>query len=203
MAQPVDIGNLQLNPGDFLEFEYLEMGTPTAVQMAVHAVKAALANDARWNYQGSFESERADVETGATFKYVTIIVQIRKPTAQTVPSLAGGIVPVIAIGGYILFGVVAGYVAAALIPWKSAVKLVSETAKDGNGQIRAIVQDQTIPDDMKKVAIAAIQANVEQTQVVASKPLIGFGGGMTTGLLLAVGGIFLFLFLTGSFKRGA
>jgi hypothetical protein len=204
MTQQIDIGNLQLYPGQFLEFGVLKLGNDASFSTAIKAIKDSLANDDRWNYQGSEGFTRVDPDTGETQTGVTIVVQIRKsyqPTNEGGASLVTGFLPAIPVG-YVLVSLIAGLVAGAIVGWKSSAIIAWIIAKDGNNALMAIWNNPNMPIEQKLAATEAIQANVESATKAASKPIVSVGGGMSLGLIL-VGGALLFAFFSGAMRRGS
>ena len=197
MDTAIDIGNLKLYPGQFLEFSVLKLGNETAVSEAVHAIKGALANDDRWNYQGSAESQH----DGRSF--VTITVQVRKsyqPTNTGGASLAMGIAPIVYVGVVAAVAIV-GLIRSIVVARANAVKEWSITVRESNMQVVAIYQNENLTESEKATAAAAITGNVAKAaSVVQSQPLVSTGGGLSLGLILVGGGL-LFAFFSGKLSR--
>jgi hypothetical protein len=188
MANQVDIGNLMLNPGDYLDFEFQEVGTPGQIELAVKGIKDSLAHDSRWHYQGSAESQR----DGNT--YITITVQVSKSVtpAYNGASMATSIVPIVVAGIVVAASVIIGLVYA--VPRAAAIVETHITARSANGDVRAIWENPDLTDAQKEAAAGEISQVTTKAITATNAPLVSTGGGMSLGLIL-VGGALLLFFL--------
>lgn len=74
-------GEVLLEPGDILMIQYIVATNPVEAKLAVHEIKQALANDARFNYQGS-EIVTETYADNSELKLLNIYVQVRKTPKQ-------------------------------------------------------------------------------------------------------------------------
>jgi hypothetical protein len=195
--EQIDIGNLELHPGDIVEFDFLEVGNAASVALALKSIKGALANDARWSYQGFQETDQADG------RHATVYVQIRKDYGKTVGGnfvFAQGIVPIVPLA-VVGLGALIAYVAASKAPWVAAIIEAHITARTEMGEIRAIWNNPNLPVEQKREATAAIQgaattASKTTDHAVTANAVAGTSSAVGFGLVL-VGGVLLFALLSG------
>jgi len=106
------VEDTQLRPGDIVMLQFELVGAnQTLTDLAIHQIKQTVANDKRFNYQGSEIGEGPD-EEGNTLRVLNVYVQVRKTPKQeqAEPQLAGvGLTAVVSIG------VLIGLVCAAII----------------------------------------------------------------------------------------
>lgn len=74
----------QLSPGDLVDVIFeIATSNATLASYAISKVKADVAADKRWHYQGSVIEDRTDPETGRTFRALVITVQAVDPAKVT------------------------------------------------------------------------------------------------------------------------
>jgi hypothetical protein len=74
----VNTNDLYLQAGDIVKFVFdVQGGNQTLLDLAIHQLKTNLANDARFDYQGSNWDEGYDVDQ-VPYRHLQIFVQVRK-----------------------------------------------------------------------------------------------------------------------------
>ncbi len=99
-------GDITLETGDIVMHEFdLRVSTQGQMDLGIHSIKQSLANDKRFNYQGS-EVVWIKDDDGRDVRVLRVYVQVAKGKQ---PTFAAGIAPiVIVVGLVILTGLLAG-----------------------------------------------------------------------------------------------
>lgn len=187
MATSVQIPDDQLQPGDLVDVEYEIMpgAAPAAVAAAIHDVKAQLAHDRRFVYQGSQEFETQETETGALYKAIIITVMVADPSKRT------GSNPPPAetqqAGFWIPVTVIVALVTSAVIAWRASVVYVGYTLTRRTEAVISAVDrirnDPNMTPDQKQAALDALGATKEE-QKGLSAGIAAFGGSLVTAALI-------------------
>ncbi len=142
MAEQVNIPEDQLQPGDLVELKYeITSANETIVGMAIHDIKSALAQDPRFDYQGSREVTASNLATGQPVRWLFITVSVRRTLREGRPEIqqANWLVPIV---------VLVGLVAAAIVAYSGSVVYKTYAIK------RIAMAD--IPEGSKTTALKAL-----------------------------------------------
>jgi hypothetical protein len=170
------LDNVQLKPGDIVMVQYeLTGANETLTGLAVHQIKQTLANDARFNYQGSEVGEAQDADEN-TLSVLNIYVQVRKtPRQERVEVQQAGVGIEIVIGVVALVALISG----AIIAHSGQIK---ERCVTVNGILASGESD--------AVKIEALKAAGADAKTGIGTGIAALGGGLVTAALV-LGGLWL------------
>jgi hypothetical protein len=192
MAQTVNIPDDMLAAGDLVavEFEIRPGANATGLDLAIHQVKQDLAQDPRFDYQGSDIVTRVDKSglTGSVreVEYLIVYVQVRRSLRGARPQTQEAAIGVIALAS------LAAICVAAVVAWGAYLNY--RTATIVQRTIETITQDPNLSPEQKTQIIKS---------VVPAPPSIGSGvaaAGASLGTALVIIGVLWALSL--SSRRG-
>ncbi len=165
MATQVRIPDDQLAPGDLVDVEYLIQpgAAPGMVKLAVSEVKKSLANDERFNYQGSREETRIDKSGLAgsvrEVQVIIITVQVADPRKKGAPLPGDPQKAAVGVSIAVLVAIVAGVAAlysAAIIYRSYTIKRIATSDQSDAVKIAALDAAKAPMIDLSKVGVGTI-----------------------------------------------
>lgn len=179
-------GEILMEPGDILMIQHMLIGgNATQTDLAVHQIKQTLANDARFNYQGS-EIVKEVYSDNSELELLNIYVQVRKTPREQKQESQGGTMPQEA-------NVLAGIAVA--VGTLLAIIYAAKIAQNGTVVYRLWVLNGIIRSDMSPADKRAAIAAANKTKPVSTGEAIkaaGEGIGMAAIAALVLAGLWLF-----------
>ncbi len=172
-----------LLPGDEVDIEYrIHPGSnQTVVGLAISDIKAAVAKDPRFDYQGSRIESRLDKETLNVTNFLIIRVTVRRtPRAERVEVQEAGMGVGILIGLGTVMALALGWAAVHIAHLRlERMNVISHNLQVVTEEMQRISNDPNLSDETKREMIKAYQA------VLATSQPQSVGSGIKQGITAA------------------
>ncbi len=148
MATPIG-EDVPLNPGDLVDVVYEVKETNQAIlDFGISKVKAELAKDPRWHYQGFQWQEYEDPDFGGAVRLIVFTVQVADPSKVT-----GQDPPPMELAGFVGVLALIAAIGAAIV---TVAWIINPGLIYRSYVIHQIVQNPNVSDEVKSQAIAAV-----------------------------------------------
>jgi len=163
-------GAILLESGDVVRYVWQLIGAnQKVIDLAIHDIKQTLANDARFNYQGSEILWITD-QSGFDYPHLAVYIQVRKGKTIAQPALAASLAPLVAVVIIVVaLSTATAFVSCAVISYQHYL-----ARKDELMTINGIVASDA-SDEVKKAALDAIKRTGEPSQQPGALESIGTG----------------------------